>query len=143
MSRRLLLFGSLACMLVRGGLTSPLHAQTASDRQKATIGSIKQAILADTGYPAAAVEVTATASQYVVTVVNSKLTSASGKEREAEATRIVAAIARTITGNADSRTILTIHVDYVSREQGGSGSHTVDTIDFRRNPQGAFEHHIT
>ena len=143
MLRRLLLIGSLSGLLMAEARTSPLLAQTAPERQQASLAGIKQAIVADTGYDAGAIELTASSIQFVVIVINSKLTGASGKQREAEAGRIVAAITRAIAGNADFRTVQAIHVDYVSRKQGSTHSRTVDGIDFRKNPQGSFEHHIT
>ena len=78
-----------------------------------------------------------------MTVVNSSLNGASGKVRVNEAGRIVAAITRTIAGNAEFRSIQAIHIDYVSSDPDGSHARTVDAIDFRKTPQGAFEHHIT
>ena len=122
MLRRLLLIGSLPALLVTEARISPLRAQTAPERQQASLAGIKQAIVADTGYDVGAIELTASTIQVVVTVVNSKLTGASGMEREAEAGRIVAAITRTIAGNKDFRTVQAIHVDYVSREQGSTHS---------------------
>ena len=143
MLRRLLLQGALAGLLVAETGASTVHAQSASERQQASVAPIKQAIIDTTGYHAAAVELAATTPRFVVTVVNSSLNGASGKVRENEAGRIVAAITRTIAGNAKFRSIQAIRIDYVSRDPDGSHARTVDAIDFRKTPQGAFEHHIT
>ena len=143
MLRRFLLLGVLAGLLVAQTSSSSAHAQLASEGPRASLAPIKQAILATTGYDAASVELTATAVQFVVTVVNSKLISASDRARENEASKIVTAIARTSAGNAEFRTIQAVHIDYVSREPDGSHPRTVDAIDFRKTPRGDFEHHIT
>ena len=77
-------------------------------------------MLAATGYDGGAVELTATNVQLVVTIVNSKLNGSPAAERENEATRIASKIASII---ADKQRI--------------------DGIDFRKDPQGNFQHHST
>lgn len=143
MLRRSLLLGALPGLLAALTGSSAAPAWAASEGPSASLAPIKQAIMATTGYDAASVELTATAVQFVVTVVNSKLVSASGRARENEASKIVTAIARASADNAEFRTIQAIHIDYVSREPDGSHPRTVDAIDFRKTPQGHFEHHIT
>ena len=135
MLRRFLLLGTLAGLLVALTGSSAARAQSAPEGPRASLAPIKQAIIASTGYDAASIELTATAVQFIVTVVNSKLVSASGRARENEASKIVTAIARASADNAEFRTIQAIHVDYVSREPDGSHSRTVDAIDFQKHPR--------
>ena len=120
MLRRSLLLGALLGLLAGAIYGSAAPAWAGSEYPSASLAPIKQAIIATTGYDAASIELTATAVQFVVTVVNSKLVSASGRAREHEASKIVTAIARASADNAEFRTIQTIHVDYVSREPDGS-----------------------
>ena len=138
MLRRSLLLGALPGLLAALTGSSAAPAWAASEGPSASLAPIKQAIMATTGYDAASVELTATAVQFVVTVVNSKLVSASGRARENEASKIVTAIARASADNAEFQTIQAIHIDYVSREPDGSHPRTVDTIDFRKTPPGPF-----
>jgi hypothetical protein len=55
----------------------------------------------------------------------------------------VATIARTIAEKPEFKGIQAIHIDYVKREAGSGHTQTVDGIDFRRDPDGIFRHHIT
>jgi hypothetical protein len=103
----------------------------------------QQAILTATGYNPAAVELTATKVQFIVTLVNSKLVNEPASGRESEASRITAAIAGIIAEMPEFKGIQAIHVEYVSREPHGSVSRIIDGIDFRKDPQGNFQHHIT
>ena len=59
---------------------------------------VKKAILAVTGYDAAAVDLAATNIDFVVTLVNSKLASGSNAARENEASKIASVIADAISG---------------------------------------------
>ena len=83
----------------------------------------------------------ATNVQFVVTITNSHLTSQT--ERENEANRIVATIVRSIAEKPELKGIQAIHIDYVKRDPGSEHTETVDGIDFRRDPDGNFRHHIT
>ena len=60
MLRRLLLQGAMAGLLGAETDASTVHAQSASERQQASVAPIKQAIIDTTGYHAAAVELAAT-----------------------------------------------------------------------------------
>ena len=96
-----------------------------------------------TGYDAAAIELTATKVQFVVTIVNSKLIGGPSYQRENEARRIATTIARNVADKPEFRAIQAIHIDYVRRESGSGHTETIDGIDFRKDPQGNFQHHVT
>jgi hypothetical protein len=136
MRRRLLLLGPVTGLLISAS------ADAQSGRPSAALDALKQAIIAATGYDAAAVEVKVTPVQLMITLVNSRLIDAPSRVRENEATNIVAAIVKT-SGDAELRRIQAIHVDYVARDADGGNSRTVDAIDFRKTPRGDFQHHIT
>jgi hypothetical protein len=144
MLKRSLLIGSLAVVFVVGAFSEGGHVQSLSpERQNASLSEVKQAILAATGYDPAAVELTATHVQFIVTLVNSKLASGPVSPREHEASRITAAIAGLIAEMPEYTGIQAIHIDYVSRKPDGSANRIIDGIDFRKDPQGQFRHHIT
>jgi hypothetical protein len=56
---------------------------------------------------------------------------------------IVSTIARIIADKPEFQGIQAIHVDYVKREADSGHTQTIDGIDFRRDPQGNFQRHIT
>ena len=58
-------------------------------QQMRSLPDIQKSIVAMTGYETAAVELTTTAHQLVVTLVNSKLVNAQSTARESEASAIV------------------------------------------------------
>jgi hypothetical protein len=140
MMRQLLFVGGLVFVLVSAAPFGGPHSQAA---ESPSLNVVKTDVLAATGYDDRTVELTATEVQLVVTIVNSKLISRPAIERENEAKRIVARIARSIADKPEFKGIQAIHVDYVKREAGGDHSETVDGIDFRRDPDGNFRHHIT
>ena len=89
------------------------------------------------------VEIVATKVQFVVTVMNSPLADQRSADRNMEASRIASAISRTISAKPDFKSIQAIHVDYVKRTADGRSTKKVDAIDFRKDPQGNFQHQIT
>jgi hypothetical protein len=60
----------------------------------------------------------ATNVQFLVTITNSHVTSQT--ERENEANRIVATIARSIAEKLEFKGIQAIHIDYVKRDSGAT-----------------------
>ena len=138
MLRQSLFVGWMAFVLAS---QAPLGALAQS--QEASLNAVKSGVLAATGYDGGAVELTATKVQFVVTIVNSKLIDRSAAERENEATRIASTIASIIADKPEFKGIQGIHVDYVKREVDGSHTQRIDGIDFRKDPQGNFQHYIT
>jgi len=107
------------------------------------LNEIKQAILNAIGSEPAAVELTATKGQFIITLVNSNLTSGLEPRRESEASRIAEGIADVIAEMPEYQGIEAIHIGYVSRNPDGSASRIIDGTDFRKDPQGKFQDHIT
>jgi hypothetical protein len=134
------LTGALALVLASAAPLGRPHAEPA---QAVSLNLVKNDVLAATGYDDRTVELTATEVQLVVTIVNSKLISRPAIERENEGYRIVMTIAHSIADKPEFKGIQGIHVDYVKREAGSDHSERVDGIDFRKDPDGNFRHHIT
>jgi hypothetical protein len=108
-----------------------------------SLNEVKQAILNAIGSEPAAVELTATKGQFIITLVNSNLTSGLAPRRESEASRIAEGIAGVIAEMPEYQGIQAIHIGYVSRKPDGSASRIIDGTDFRKDPQGKFQDHIT
>jgi hypothetical protein len=114
-----------------------------ADELRAALPEIKKAILAATGYETGSVEVSATSLDIVVTLLNSHLAAGPNTGRENEARSIATAIASAIESRQEFNGILALHIDYTTREPDGSHSRTIDKIDFRKDPGGVFQHHIS
>ena len=138
MNRRIIL------MTVWLGLLSGLAAaQTEAEREAQALAVIKHGITSAVGYADADIDLAQRASQFWVQIVNSPLNARPGAEREADATRIVAATAQAIAGKAAYSCILGVHIDYVRRSPTGGATKVIDGIDFRRTQSGSFVHHIS
>jgi hypothetical protein len=142
MLRQPLFGGWMVFVLASAALLGVPHAQLAQS-QEMSLDAVKSAVLATTGYDGGAVELTATKVQFVVTIVNSKLIDRPAAERENEARRVASTIASIMADKPEFKGIQGIDVDYVKREADGSHTQRIDGIDFRKDPQGNFQHHIT
>lgn len=139
MLRPLLFVGGLAFVLMSAAPFGEPRAQPASP----SLDAVKTDVLAATGYDDGTLELTATKVQFTVTILNSKFVGGTAAERENEANRIVMTIAHSIADKPEFKSVQVIHVDYVKRETSSGHTEAVDGIDFRRDPDGNFRHHIT
>ena len=112
-------------------------------RLRAALPEIKKAILAATQYESGSVEVSATSLVIVVTLVNSGLVLGSNADRENEARSIASAIDSVSANRQEFKGISALHIDYMKREPDGSHSGMIDKFDFRKDPAGSFQHHIS
>ena len=140
------LTSALLTLAVMISSASAWSADAASDAAQVTLqaASLKEIkALAETtgGYKAKDVELSSTAHQMTLTIINSKLNTAALSKREAEAGRMVSAIARAIADKPAFSELPVIHVDYVER-QGGTLK-AVQRIDFFQSPAGGFVLHKT
>ncbi|MEI6159531.1 MAG: hypothetical protein WCP77_06845 [Roseococcus sp.] len=138
MHRRTVLMSALTALAP--GLAA---AQSNADPQAAAIAQIKQGIISAVRYADSDLDLAERSSQFWVRIFNSPLNARSGVEREAEATRIVAAITDAIAGQVAYSGILGIHLDYVSRNATGGAIQLIDAIDFRKSQAGSFVLHIS
>jgi len=115
MLRQWPLIAVLTCMLATVGYFGASHAQTGQP-QTGSLDAVKSAVLKETGCDRAAVELTATKLQFVLTITNSQLNDRRHADRDLEATHIVSAIVRAISDKPEFESIQAIHVDYVRRE---------------------------
>lgn len=141
---RMILLGAVAALPALLCSAPALRAAPAeTERQSSALPAIKSAILKSTGYATASVALAVRDNQFWVTIENSRLNDSTARQREAQATRIAGAIASKVKGDTTFAGILGIHIDYVARTQDGSHSDILDSIDFRKGPDGSFTHHTT
>jgi hypothetical protein len=87
--------------------------------------------------------VSATSLVIVVTLVNSNQALGSNADRENGARSIASAIARVSANSKEFEGILVLHIDDMIREPDGSHSQMIDKFDFRKDPAGSFQYHIS
>jgi hypothetical protein len=141
---RMMLLGTVAALPPVLAHAPALRAAPAeSEGQVGALTTIKSAILKSTGYADATVTLTLRASQFWVTIENSPLNDGTARQREAQAAHIAGAIADKVKGDTAFARILGIHIDYAARSKDGSHNDILDSIDFRKAPDGNFTHHTT
>lgn len=79
----------------------------------------------------------------VLTRVNSTMAKATHEGLANEASAIAKALSDEITGHAEFADLVAIRVRYLTRHPDGSASSAVDSIEFRRAPDGHFDLHLT
>ena len=133
-----ILAGLLAIATAWGAEQSPETAQAAS------VSEIVQAVHGATGYAIKDIEVNTADHQVIVRIINSPLNGKKPTAREKEADKISGAVAKVIRTKAGFGEVQVIHVDYVKREANDSiHFHSIDAIDFRKDSNGEYRHHIT
>lgn len=141
---RMMLLGTVAALpLVLAHAPALRAAPTESERQVGALPTIKSAILSSTGYADATVTLVLKVNQFWVTIENSPINDGTARQREAQAAQIVGVIAKKVKGDSALAGILAIHIDYVARSKDGSHNDILDSIDFRKGPDGTFTHHLT
>jgi hypothetical protein len=139
---RVTLLGTVAALPPILAAAPALRAAPVESEQ-GELPAIKSAILKATGYADATVTLATRDNQFWVTIENSPLNDGTARQRQAQAARIVGAIANKVRGDTTFAGILGIHIDYVGRTNDGAHSDILDSIDFRKGPDGSFAHHTT
>ncbi len=145
MNRKFPIPAFLAVTLMLGG-ASVWSADTALDAAQVKLQASSKAEIealaeATGGYKPKEVELSSTAHQMTIAIINGKLNTGSVVEREAEANRMVSVIARVIADRPAFSQLTVIHVDYVVRQ--ANKLKAVQRIDFFRTPAGVFALHKT
>ena len=109
--------------------------------QAAALPALQQSVAAAAGYKAGELEVDSTAHKITVTVVNSQLNNGLPAGRSYAAVQIVQALEKSMAGRAEFGQIMTVHLDFVSRQ--ATESKVIQGFDFNKAPSGAFVPHIS
>ena len=89
------------------------------------------------------VEIARTDGVLILTRVNSTMAQATHEGLANEASAIAKALSDEIKGRAEFADLVAIRVRYLTRHPDGSASSAVDSIEFRRAPDGHFDLHLT
>jgi len=137
--QRLLTAGAAALLLLMQILQNPTKAQTRDILLQGIRASIVQAI----GAEAATVEVSITGSVLTIARVNSDMNKTGHGTRDGEASRIAPVVSKAIADRPEFKNIHTIRVLYLNRSKPSDPAKVIDTVDFRKDPSGAFVFHTT
>ena len=138
----------MAAALFAGSLfvaeTAALAQPAASTAKQAdTLGNIQTSIVKTIGAEAKTVHVTSNGSVLVVARVNSPMNDTTHEGRNNEAKVIAALAAKEIASEPKFAKVSTIRVEYSAHSAPGTKSKLVDSVDFRKGPDGVFDFHQT
>lgn len=111
------------------------------ERQSVSLADLQKAAAQVGNYDLKSIEVDSKAHQILITVIDSKLNSASVSDREVEASKIASAIASVITDKAEFSQVAVIHVDYARIQD--QLEKIVQGFDFYKGDTGNFSLHNT
>ena len=122
-----------------------VQAQTAPSivKQVGMPASIEASIVKAIGAEAKTVKVTSSGSILLVTRVNSNMNGSTHEGRNNEAKVIAPLVAKEIGSNPKFENVSTIRVEYVARSSPATKSRIVDSVEFRKGPDGVFDFHQT
>ena len=125
--------------------SSSLLAQESPKQHHLTIEAaetqLKGAIARVTSLNSKEIELHATSSMFRVLLVNTAYNNDPASDRDYLASTISALFAKTVENESSLQRFLVLHVEFVKR--GRWRTKTVDTIEFRKGPDGKFGRHQT
>ena len=125
--------------------TTAMHAQTAPSaaKQLATPANIQDSIVKAVGAEEKTVEVTTRGGVLIVARVNSNMNASTHAGRDNEAKVIGSLVAKRIAEEPEFKKVVTIRVEYLDRSAPTAKAKVVDSVEFRRGPDGVFDFHQT
>ena len=136
MIRRLLAAATMTLLLMTLPGASP-QAQTLDTSLQTIRTSVVQAL----GVEASTVRISIAGNILLVERTDQALNRAGHGARDAEASRIAPVVSKVLADKPGLKKIHTIRVLYVLK--AGGSTKNVDTVDFRKDPSGAFTLHTT
>ena len=142
MLRPTLIAVSLATLFSLAHTTGPSCAQ-APAVPDAVLSDMRASIVRAIGAQDETVKITIERSILTVLRVNSNVNETTHGARDNEATVIASMVSKAISGKSKFNNLHTIRVQYAVRPATNANSRIIDTIDFRKDPQGVFQLHRT
>ena len=144
MAKHILAFSLFSALLLIAHTTVAPAQTTPSAARADTLGNIQAAGNKAIGAQVKTVEVTTSGDVLVVARVNSNMNASTHEGRNNEAKEIASIVARSIGDKAKFRTVNTIRVDYMVRAAASpTTGKVVDSVEFRKGPDGVFDFHQT
>ncbi len=135
---------SIAVLALVTQANTTLHAQTTSAQEQerlSTLVDIRKSVVHSMGATDQTVEVIVERNVLIVLRVNSNMNESTHAGRDNEATAIASIASKAISGKAAFKDVVSLQVRYVIRE--GSSDKAIDTVEFREDANGNFQHHQT
>lgn len=132
----------LACVI---GIfaTCSAYATTPEETLKINNEEIRLAVVNSIGARDKTVEIVVEDHVFKVLRVNSNMTKSNHQGVNNEATTIASIVSKNIKNKLEYADILAIRVEYVKRSGTPSKNKIVDSVNFRKNPNGVFVLHVT
>ena len=135
--------GLLVGWLLVGLTAAQAQAASSARVQLGTLASIEKSIVKAIGAEAKTVKVTSSGGTLLVARVNSNMNGSTHEGRNNEAQVIAPLVAKEIGSNPEFGNAMTIRVEYVVRSSPATKSKIVDSVEFRKGPDGVFDFHQT
>ena len=143
MPRNFLAFGVFAGLLLIAD-TAVVSAQTTPSATRAeTLRNIQVMVVKTIGAQPKTVEITASGDILVVARVNSNMNASTHEGRNNEAKEIASIVAKGVGDKSEFKTVSTIRVEYMVRATASPTGNVVDSVEFRKGPDGLFDFHQT
>jgi hypothetical protein len=117
------------------GTTSFAQNSSTSPQQTKIPETIKPSVIQAIGAEAGTVEIASTPSIMTIKRVNSNMNGSTHEGRSSEAKEIALKVVEGIKGRLDLNEIIIIRVEYSKNNK------IVDTVEFRKGPDGVFDFH--
>jgi hypothetical protein len=134
----------IAALVLVTQANTTLHAQTTSaqDQERlSTLTDMRKSVVRSIGATDQAVEVIVERNVLIVLRVNSNMNESTHAGRDNEATAIASIASKAISGKVAFKDVVSLQVRYVIRK--GSSDKAIDTVEFREDTNGVFQHHQT
>ena len=145
MFRYLMAMGSVAMLVLLADTNTKIYAQVSISQdaqQSAVVTEIQTSIVRAIGAQDKTVEVSVSDKFLTVARANSNINQATHGGRDNEAIAIASIVSKAIADKPEFKNIIAIRVQYLIRE-GSVDSKVIDTVEFRKDQNGVFQHHRT
>ncbi len=143
MARHFLAFSAFVALLSIFGATVAPAQTTQSAKRADPLATIQTSIIRTVGAQPNTVEALKRGNVLIVTRANSNMNDATHEGRNSEAKAIASIVSKGIGTNTRFTMVSTIRVEYISRKPPGRSGKVVDTVEFRKGPDGVFDFHQT
>ncbi len=141
MIKHILAFGILAgCIFILD--SKPMLAESSPAALHALVlRDTRSLIVTAVGAEANTVEVTTRGNVLIVLRANSNMNASTHEGRNNEAKAIAPIVAKAIGGKSEFKNTSTIRIQFTSRPKLTEKGKTIDSIEFRKGPDGIFDFH--
>ena len=135
--------GAAVLFSLMAAANGSVGAQTIQPPQDAFLESIQASIVRTVGAQDKTVELSIVDNVFTVSRINSNMNESTHGGRNNEASAIGSVVSKAIVGKSEFQNIITIRVQYVTRYGSTTNIKVIDTVEFRKDPNGAFQFHTT